>query len=245
MRAGFFDPPVLVIDPNVLSPDGSISLAQFAPSPNAQLLAYAIAEGGADWETIRVRDVATGEDLPDTLAWVRFSALSWTHDSAGFFYSRYPEPPAGKVLEAALSGQAVYYHRIGTPQSEDLLVYQRQDHPSWIVNATVSDDGLFVFIRTFRGADNNNQLHVISLDSAANPAITSPIIPVVETLDAEYTPIGNYRSRIYLRSDKDAPNRRIIPIDLEHPEPHAWRVVVPEQPHAIEIAVLVALLLEQ
>ncbi len=239
VRAGFFDPPVLVIDPNVLSPDGSISLAQFAPSPNAQLLAYAIAEGGADWETIRVRDVATGEDLPDTLAWVRFSALSWTHDSAGFFYSRYPEPPAGKVLEAALSGQAVYYHRIGTPQSEDLLVYQRQDHPSWIVNATVSDDGLFVFIRTFRGADNNNQLHVISLDSAANPAITSPIIPVVETLDAEYTPIGNYRSRIYLRSDKDAPNRRIIAIDLEHPEPHAWRVVVPEQPHAIENAVLV------
>jgi prolyl oligopeptidase len=238
MRTGFFDPPVLIVDPNLFSPDGSISLAQFMPSPDARLLAYAIAEGGADWETVRIRDVATGDDLIDTVAWVRFSELSWTHDSAGFFYSRYPEPPAGKVLEAALSGQAVYYHRVGTPQSEDVLVYQRQDHPSWIVNATVSDDGRAVFIRTFRGADHNNQLHVIDLGSAASPAITAPIKPIVETVDAEYTPIGNYRSRVYLRSDKDAPNRRIIAIDLENPDPSAWKVVVPEQPHAIENAVL-------
>ena len=170
VRAGFFDAPSLVIDPNLLSPDGSISLAQYMPSPDAQLLAYAIAEGGADWETVRIRNVATGEDLADTIAWVRFSDLSWTHDSAGFFYSRYPEPPAGKVLEAALSGQAVYYHRVGTPQSDDVLIYQRQDHPTWIVNATVSDDGRCVFIRTFRGADNNNQLHVIDLGSPASPS---------------------------------------------------------------------------
>ena len=239
VRAGFFDPPQLVIDPNELSPDGSVSLAQYMPSPDARLLAYAIAAGGADWETVRIRNVATGEDLDDTIAWVRFSELSWTHDSAGFFYSRYPEPPAAKVLEAALSGQAVYYHRVGTPQTEDVLIYQRLDHPSWIVNATVSDDGRCVFIRTFRGADNNNQLHVINLGSAASPAIAAPILPVVETLDAEYTPIGNYQTRVYLRSDKDAPNRRIIAIDLENPEPSAWKVVVPEQPHAIENAVLV------
>jgi prolyl oligopeptidase len=239
MRTGFFDAPSLVIDPNLLSPDGSISLAQFRPSPDARLLAYAIAEGGADWQTVRVRNVATGDDLADTIAWVRFSELSWTHDSAGFFYSRYPEPPAGKVLEAALSGQAVYYHRVGTAQSEDVLIYQRQDHPSWIVNATVSDDGRCVFIRTFRGADNNNQLHVINLGSPASPSITAPIKPIVETLDAEYTPLGNYHTRVYLRSDKNAPNRRIIAIDLENPDPSAWKVVVPEQPHAIEDAALV------
>jgi prolyl oligopeptidase len=239
VRAGFFDAPSLVIDPNLFSPDGSISLAQFMPSPDARLLAYAIAEGGADWETVRIRNVATGDDLSDTIAWVRFSELSWTHDSAGFFYSRFPEPPAGKALEAALSGQAVYYHRVGTPQSDDVLIYQRQDHPSWIVNATVSDDGRCVFIRTFRGADNNNQLHVINLGSPTSPAITATIKPIVETIDAEYTPIGNYGTRVYLRSDKDAPNRRIIAIDLENPDPSAWKVVVPEQPHAIENAVLV------
>ena len=149
------------------------------------------------------------------ISWVRFSDLSWTHDSKGFFYSRYPEPPAGKVLEAALANQAIYYHRVGTPQSDDVLIYQRQDHPAWIVNATVSEDGRYVFIRTFRGADNNNQLHFIDLGDPGQPKITAPIKPIVETLDAEYTPIGNYQTRVYLRSDKDAPNRRIIAIDLE------------------------------
>jgi prolyl oligopeptidase len=239
VRTGMFDPPSVVLDPNALSPDGSVSLAQYTPSPDAKLLAYAVAEGGADWQTVRVRSVATGQDLTDSIAWVRFSDLSWTHDSLGFFYSRYPEPPKNKVLEAELSGQAIYYHRLGTQQSDDQLIYQRLDHPSWIVNASVSADGRYVFIRTYRGADNNNQLHFIDLEYAAAPNVGARIQPIVETLDAEFAPIGNYQSRLYLRSDKDAPRRRIIAIDLENPDPAAWKVVVPEQPHAIEHAVLV------
>jgi prolyl oligopeptidase len=239
MRTGMFDAPALVLDPNVLSPDGSTSLAQFAPSPDARLLAYAVAEGGADWETVRVRKLATGEDLSDSVSWVRFSELSWTHDSKGFFYSRYPEPPAHKVLEAALSGHAVYYHRLGTPQSDDVLIYQRVDHPGWIVNATVSDDGRYVFIRTYRGADNNNQLHFIDMGRAAAPNVAAGIKPIIETLDAEYTPIGNLQSRLYLRCDKHAPNRKVIAIDLENTDPEAWKTVVPEQPHAIENAALI------
>jgi len=239
MRTGVFDPPAMVLDPNALSTDGSVSVAQYAPSPDAKLLAYAIADGGADWQTVRVRSVLTGQDLSDTVSWVRFSDLSWTHDSLGFFYSRYPEPPKHKVLEAELSGHAVYYHRLGTPQSADRLIYQRQDHPSWVVNATVSADGRYVFIRTSRGADNNNQLHFIDLEYAAAPNVGARIQPLVETLDAEFAPIGNYQSRLYLRSDQDAPKRRIIAIDLEQPEPGAWKVVVPEQPHAIEHAALI------
>ena len=202
--------------------------SQFVPSPDAKWLAYAVAKGGADWETVRVRNVTTGEDLDDEVAWVRFSELSWTHDSQGFFYSRYPEPPKHKVLEAALSGQAVYYHRLGTPQSGDQLIYQRTDHPSWIVNATVSDDGRYVFLTTYRGSDNNNQLHFIDLAYPGTPRISSTIQPIVETLDAEFTPIGNYQSRLYVRSDKDAPNRRVIAIDLEDPNPASWKVVVAE-----------------
>ena len=239
VRTGFFDPPSLVLDPNALWPDGSISLAHYAPSPDATLLAYTAARGGADWETVRVRSIATGEDLDDSVEWVRFSDLSWTRDSKGFFYSRYPEPPANKVLEAALSGHAIYYHRLGTPQSADQLIYRRVDHPGWIVNATVSDDGRYVFIRTYRGADNNNQLHYIDLGDPATPNISAIIQPIVETLDAEFTPIGNLRSRLYVRSDRGAPNRRVIAIDLEHPDPDAWKVVVPEQPHAIEGAALI------
>ena len=234
VRTGIFDTPVLVLDPNQLSPDGSTSVSQFVPSPDARWLAYAVAKGGADWETVRVRNVVTGADLGDELSWVRFSEISWTHDSKGFFYSRYPEPPSHKALEAALGGQAVYYHRLGSPQADDVLIYQRRDHPSWIVNAQVSDDGRYVFLTTHRGSDNNNQLHFIDLGFAGSPEVTAPIRPIVETLDAEFAPIGNYQSRVYLRSDKDAPNRRVIAIDLEHAD--SWKVVVPEQAQPIEHA---------
>ncbi len=236
MRRGREADATLALDPNVLSPDGSVSLAHYAPSPDATLLAYACAKGGADWETIRVRDLATGRDLEDEVHWVRFSDLSWTRDSRGFFYSRYPEPPSHKVLEAALSGQAIYYHRLGTPQADDELIYQRLDQPSWIVNGTVTENGWYLLIRTYRGAEHNNQLHYLALGD--RPRLAGTIVPVVEALDAEYSPIGAYGSRIYLRSDKDAPNRRVIAIDLEDPDPAAWKIVVPEQDQAIEDAVI-------
>ena len=235
-RRGIDDEATLALDPNVLSPDGSVSLAHYAPSPDATLLAYACAKGGADWETIRVRDLASGHDREDEVHWVRFSDLSWTRDSRGFFYSRYPEPPSHKVLEAALSGQAIYYHRLGTPQTDDQLIYQRLDHPSWIVNGTVTENGWYLLIRTYRGAEHNNQLHYLALGD--RPRVGGTIVPVVETLDAEYSPIGAYGSRIYLRTDKDAPNRRVIAIDLEDPRPAAWKTVVPEQEQAIEGAVI-------
>jgi len=236
-RRGINGAPALVLDPNVLSPDGSVSLAHYAPSPDATLLAYACAKGGADWETIRIRDLATGRDREDEVNWVRFSDLSWTRDSRGFFYSRYPEPPSHKVLEAALAGQAIYYHRVGTPQADDELIYRRLDHPTWIVNGTVTENGWYLLIRTYRGADNNNQLHYLEL--ADRPQMAGVIVPVVETIDAEYSPIGAYGSRVYLRSDKDAPNRRVIAIDLENPDPAAWKVIVPERPEAIEHAAIV------
>jgi prolyl oligopeptidase len=236
VRNGADDPPRVVLDPNALSPDGSTSVSQFAPSPDAKWLAYAVATGGADWETVRIRDVASGADLADAVAWVRFSEISWTHDSNGFFYSRYPEPPRNKVLEAALSGQAVYYHRLGTPQSSDVLIYQRPDHPTWIVNATVSDDGRYLFLTTYRGSDNNNQLHFIDLGDPSSPNLSHTIRPIVETLDAEFTPVGNYQSRVYVRSDRNAPNRCVIAIDLEDPSPHSWKVVVGEQRYPIEHA---------
>ena len=119
-----------MLDPNTISEDGSTSLAQHAPSPDATLLAYALSKGGADWQTIKVRDIQTGEDLADEVHWMRFSNLSWTKDAKGFFYSRYPEPPKHKVLEAALSGQALYYHRVGTPQAADVLSTSARTWPA-------------------------------------------------------------------------------------------------------------------
>ena len=140
MRASLTSEPSLVLDPNVLSPDGTLSLQQWAPSPDGKLLAYGMSEGGADWRTIRIRDVETGKDFSDEVKWMRFSDLSWTGDSKGFFYSRYPEPPQGKALEAALSGQALYYHRVGTPQSEDRLDLRAQ-RPADVVRQRLDDRG--------------------------------------------------------------------------------------------------------
>ena len=239
MRAAPSAEPKLVLDPNALFPDGSRAVSQYAPSPDAALLAYAVAEGGADWETIYVRDLAAGADLPDEIRWMRFSNLSWTRDAKGFFYSRYPEPPANKALEAALSGQAIYYHRIGTAQADDELIYQRPDHPTWIVGGSVTEDGRYLLITTHQGADNNNQLFFADLGDPLAPDIRARIRPLVESQDAEYAPIGNYGSRVYLRSDRDAPRRRVIAIDLEQPQPSEWKVVVPERVEVIESVALI------
>jgi prolyl oligopeptidase len=239
VRATRTAPPRLVLDPNSISADGSVSLAQYAPSPDARLLAYALSQGGADWQTIKVRDLDTGQDLADDVRWMRFSNLSWTKDSHGFFYSRYPEPPTNKVMEAALSGQAVYYHRVGTPQSADRLIYERKDLPGWLLNAAVTEDGGYLLITMAEGSGNQNRLYYAELGHATNPNVTAAVKPLVETDDAEYAPVGNAGPLLYLRSDKDAPNRKVIALDVRSPSPAAWRTVVAEQKDALEGVALI------
>ena len=226
--------PALVIDPNVISEEGTVALAEYKVSPDAKLMAYGLSEGGADWETIHVRDLSTGKDLDDEVRWMRFSGISWTKDAKGFYYSRYPEPPKGKVLEAALSGHTLYYHRVGTPQSQDLLVYERKDLPGWIINGGVTEDGRYLLVVMFEGSGNKNRLYAADLGNPKAPNLKAPIKPVIETDDAEFAPIGNQGSVILLRSDKDAPNRKVIAVDLKNPAPAAWKTIVPEQPQALE-----------
>ena len=239
VRSSATAPPTLVIDPNAISEDGSVSLSQWSPSPDAKLLAYGLSEGGADWNTIRVRDITSGKDLPDEIQWMRFSGISWTHDSKGFFYSRYPEPPKNKVLEAALSGQALYYHRIGTPQSQDRLVYERKDLPAWIINGEVTEDGRYLLIGMFEGAENKNSLYYADLLTPDAPKIDAPVKPLMAVNDAEYWAFGNRGTTLYLRSDKDAPNRRILAVDLQNPAASRWKTIVPERKEAIENVALI------
>ncbi len=233
-RDGIDKPPTLVIDPNVISEEGTVALAEYKVSPDAKLMAYGLSEGGADWETIHVRDLGTGKDLDDEVRWMRFSGISWTKDAKGFYYSRYPEPPKGKVLEAALSGHTLYYHRVGTPQSQDLLVYERKDLPGWIINGGVTEDGRYLLVLMFEGSGNKNRLYAADLGNPKAPNLKASIKPVVETDDAEFAPIGNQGSVILLRSDKNAPNRKVIAVDLNNPAPSAWKTIVPEQPQVIE-----------
>jgi prolyl oligopeptidase len=234
VRATLAAAPSVVIDPNVLSPDGKLSLAQWSPSPDGKLVAYGLAEGGADWQTLHVREVDTAKDLADEVKWMRFSDLSWTKDSKGFFYSRYPEPPKGKVMEAALSGQALYYHQVGTPQSADPLIYERKDLPTWFVSGSATEDGRYLLIFLAKGSGQENRLYYADLGDPRKPNVAAPVRPLVEDDDAEFSAFGNEGSLLFVRTDRAAPNRKVIAIDVNNPASSAWKTIVPEAKEAIE-----------
>ena len=240
VREGLDGPATLLVDPNLLWPDATTSLAGFAPSPDGRVLAYTIAAGGADWQTIRLRHLATGQDLEDSIAWMRFSNLSWTKDSKGFFYSRYPAPPKDKALSAELAGHALYYHAVGTPQSKDRLIFEYPDHPRWFVTGQLTEDGRYLLISTSKGADNSNHLYVADLGHPGRPDVGAKVRPLIVQDDAEFSLCGNDGPTLFLRTDLDAPNRRIIAVGLRQTEPSSWKTIVPEGKHSIEHVSLLA-----
>ncbi|HZI43247.1 MAG TPA: prolyl oligopeptidase family serine peptidase, partial [Gemmatimonadaceae bacterium] len=225
-------PPKLVLDPNTFSPDGSIALGGFSPSPDNRYLAYGIAEGGADWRTLLVRELESGKQLADTVRWLKGGGMSWTKDGKGFYYSRFPQPEAGKQLQNAIRDEKMYYHRIGTTQSQDVLIYERPDHPDWFVGGGVSEDGRYLFVSVNRGTEPQNRLYVADLGDPKQPKVDAPIRPLFDKGDAAYGPIGNVGSTIYLQTDRDAERSKVVAFDIASPE--QWRTVIPEQMNAID-----------
>jgi prolyl oligopeptidase len=231
-RASLGALPKLVLDPNTLSPDGSIALAGFAPSPDGRYLAYGISQGGADWRTLLVRELESGTQLSDTVRWLKGGGMSWTKDGRGFYYSRFPEPEAGKQLQNAIHDEKLYYHLVGTPQSQDRLIYERPDHPDWFVGGGVSEDGRYLFVFVNRGTETQNRVYVADLGDPRQPKVDAPIRPLFDKGDASYSPIGNVGSTVYMLTDRDAPRSKVVAFDLAAPE--QWRIVVPEQMSAID-----------
>ncbi|HEY2856716.1 MAG TPA: prolyl oligopeptidase family serine peptidase [Gemmatimonadaceae bacterium] len=231
-RKSLGGPPTLVIDPNALSTDGSIALAGFAPSPDGRYLAYGISEGGADWRTLLVRELDSGNQLADSVRWLKGGGMSWTKDGRGFYYSRFPEPEAGKQLQNAIHDEKIYYHVIGTSQAQDKLIYERPDHPDWFVSGGVSEDGRYLLVSVSRGTEPQNRLYVAELGDPKNPKVDAPIRPLFDKGDASYSPIANVGSTIYMQTDRDAPRSKVVAFDIGAPE--SWRTVIPEQMNAIE-----------
>ena len=222
----------VLLDPNTLSPDGTVALAAFRPSEDGRLLAYSISRGGSDWNEIFVRDVATGKDTGDHLKWVKFSGISWAPDGSGFFYRRYDAPPEGAALTQKNEFQKLCFHKIGTPQSEDIVIYQRPDQPRWGFGGGLTEDGKYLVIDVSEGTDPKNRFFY-------RPADGEQFIELLPDADASYDFIGNEGSLFYFRTDLDAPRQRIIGIDVEKPDRASWRQIVPESKDLLKGASLV------
>jgi prolyl oligopeptidase len=239
-RESLTGPETVVIDPNTLWPDGATQLSSWVPSPNAQHLAYGQSEGGSDWSTVRVRELASGKELTDVIRWVKFSSLSWTKDGKGFFYGRYPEPPAGKTLEAAVKDKKIYYHRLGTPQSADRLIYERKEEPTLFIDAELDESGRYLWISTNKGTSPKNELFVKDLSDPIAPRIDAPVRPLYPNHTAAYNPLGVVNGTVYLLTDRDAPNKKVVAVPVDRPDAANWKVVVPETKNSIESASMVA-----
>ncbi len=237
-QAGFGARPVLLLDPNALSADGSVDLASYRPSPDGRYLAYGLSVGGSDWETLHIRDLSTGRDLPDTVHWVKYSGIAWTKDGKGFFYTRFPAPPPDQVLTAAAVNGKIYYHRVGTTDAHDQLIYERPDRPDWYEGASVSDDGRYLFIRLNHGTNPENLLYYADLGDPMHPDVGAVIRPVNTSDDAEYTVIGNIGPTIFIQTTKQAPNRRIISMTLPDTSLAHAKTVVPETRNDIQAALI-------
>jgi prolyl oligopeptidase len=221
--------PRVLIDPNTFSSDGTVALAGSALTDDGKLMAYGTQTSGSDWMEWHVRDVDTGKDLPDDLKWVKFSGASWTKDNKGFFYSRYDEPKAGTALRDTNYFQKLYYHKLGTPQSEDQLIYERPDNKEMLFGGDVTDDGHYLIISVSQGTSPKNRLYYKDLTEA-----NAPVVKLLDDFDARYDFIDNDGPVFWFQTDLEAPRGRLIAIDTRHPERANWKTIVPEGPDKLE-----------
>ncbi len=213
----------VLLDPNQLSKEGTTSLTETAPSEDGKWLVYGVSKAGSDWQEFRVRDIATGRDTKDLIEWVKFSGASWAKDGSGFYYSRYPKPQEGAALTEANKNQTVYFHRLGTPQSEDRLVYARPDQPDWGLHAHVTDDGRYLTFSVTHGTDPKNRFFYQELGGK-----DARVVELLNDFDAAYGFIDNVGSVFYFHTDLEAPRYRVIAIDVTKPAKENWREIIPQ-----------------
>jgi prolyl oligopeptidase len=217
----------VLLDPNTFSEDGTVAISGLSITDDGSLAAYSIADAGSDWVKWYVRNVTTGEDLPDVVEWSKFSGASWLKDGSGFFYARYDEPAAvaseAEALKTANYFHKIFFHKLGTKQSEDKLIFDRPDDGELNVGAQVTDDGRYLVIHQSKGTSPNNELAVKDL---ADP--DAPILRLIDKADATYAPIDNDGTLFWLLTTLDAPNGKIIAIDLKNPGREHWKTVIAE-----------------
>lgn len=233
VQHGLDGTPEVLIDPNLLSKDGTTRLIHFEPSMDGKLAAYALSVAGSDWLEVHVIQVASKQTLADTLKWVKVSDLAWQGD--GFYYSRYDAPPPGKELLSANHNHKVYFHCVGTPQEQDTLEYQDPSHPQRFNIAVTTQDERFVILDVSdRGSGKKgNALFYRATDSADKTF--KPLIP--DITDDEYQVVDNVSDQFLVRTNHGAPNSRVVLIDPNQPEEAHWKQIVSEAPEPLQSAV--------
>ncbi len=215
--------PTVLLDPNTLSEDGTVALAGLSLSEDGKFLAYSLSSSGSDWQEWKVRDVESGQDLADHLQWVKFSGASWTKDSRGFFYSRYDEPNDTTKLQETNYFQKLFYHQLGSPQSEDVLVYERPDEKEWGFDGSVTEDGTYLIISVWKGSDSKNLLFYKDLSTA-----DAPVVELINTFEANYSFIEHEGALFWFQTDLEAPRGRVVAIDINQPNRENWKEVIPQ-----------------
>jgi prolyl oligopeptidase len=221
VQKGSVGTPRVLIDPNTFSADGTVALTAVEPSHDGSLIAYALSRGGSDRQEIRVRDVRTGEDLADTLLWVKFASIAWTHDDDGFYYLRFPEPGTVAPGDEQYFGR-IYFHRLGTPQSDDPLIFEKPEDADVVPLVSVTSDGRFLVVTAQRGASDDSEAY---LGDASVPG--SPLSPIFTGFDAAYSFVDGASGRLFFRTTNNAPMGRVIAIRPGEPL-GAIEEVIPE-----------------
>jgi len=226
--------PRLLLDPNTLSADGTVAVSGVSYSEDGQLMAYALSTSGSDWVEWHVREVSTGKDLPDVVKWSKFSGAAFTKDARGFFYSRYDEPKADSALRDTNYYQKLYFHKLGTPQSADELIYKRDDQKEWGFGGAVTDDGHYLILYVSVGTDPRNRVYYKDLTKPAGP-----VVPLMDKMDAAYNFVDNDGPVFWFVTNQGATLSRLVEVELRQPEPEHWKTIVPESADKLEFASMV------
>ncbi len=224
--------PRVVLDPNLLSKDGTVAVRGQMYSHDGKLFAYGLTQSGSDWQVLKIRNVDTGEDFEDAIEWCKFAGIAWKMDNSGFYYNRLPEP--GSVpAEDQSNFSRVYWHTVGTKQAEDKLVHEDPARKEIGFHPVATDDGRYLVMYVYHGTDDRNGLYVRKMDGEGEFQV------LVEVGEAEYNLIDNIGSTFFVQTDLDAPKGRIISIDVEKPERAQWEELVAESDDVIAFATMV------
>jgi prolyl oligopeptidase len=226
--------PATAFDPNSISTNGALAIVGYVASPDGAVLAYGVSHGGSDWTDWHFRQVATGQDLPDVLKWSKYYRPIFAPDGKGLYYSAFPAPAPREELRARDLGDAVFYHLLGTLQSDDRKLFGRPDHADWQFEPHLTEDGRWLVLRVGEGEVGDKGLeNLYVMDLKASNVVVAPL---VESFDANYIYAGADGGWLYFQTTLDAPRGRVMAIDLSNPARSNWREVVPEGADAMDVA---------